>query len=186
MRNCRMQSVEEFDDISTKDQYGLALRMGLSEEEALEACNRMSRDNARTPMQWSSGANAGFTSGTPWLKVNPNYQRINVQAQEADENSVLNYYRKLAALRKAPDYKETFVYGRFLPAYEDKENILAYYRQDDRNRILVLGNWGRERAELKLAGNVRKVLLNNLPEYSVKEGVLALESCQALVLLMEE
>lgn len=186
MRNCQMHSVEEFDDISTKDQYNLALRMGLSEEEALAACNRLSRDNARTPMQWSGEENAGFTTGVPWLKVNPNYPEINVQAQEEKEDSVLNYYRKLAALRKNPDYKETFVYGHLIPVYEDMENMMGYYRQDDKNRILVIGNFGESETVLTLPFGVKKILLNNLEECSMEERRLTLHSCQALVLLMEE
>lgn len=84
MRNVRRTSIEEFDDISTKDQYAEALAAGLSEQEALAACNRLSRDNARTPMQWSSGKEAGFTEGTPWLAVNPDYQKVNVEAQEKE------------------------------------------------------------------------------------------------------
>jgi len=185
MRNCRMKSVEEFDDINTKDQYRLALRMGFNEKEALEACNRLSRDNARTPMQWSDEEHAGFTTGTPWLKVNPNYREINVQAQEKEKDSVLNYYRKLTALLKSPDYKETFVYGHFIPAYEETESVIAYYRQDERNCILVLGNWGREAEELRLSQTVQKVLLNNLQEYLSEGQKLTLLSGQALVLLLQ-
>lgn len=186
MRNCRMESVEEFDDINTKDQYALALRMGLTGEEALKACCNMSRDNARTPMQWSDKDNAGFTVGTPWLKVNPNYRDINVEAQEADENSVLHYYRKLTALRKSPEYKETFVYGHFEPAFaSNKEKVMGYFRQDEKNRILVIGNWGKAPAALCLSAGVEKVLLNNMAEISLAGNELELESCQVVVLLME-
>lgn len=186
MRNCRMESVEEFDDINTKDQYALALRMGLTGEEALKACCNMSRDNARTPMQWSDKDNAGFTVGTPWLKVNPNYRDINVEAQEADENSVLHYYRKLTALRKSPEYKETFVYGHFEPAFaSNKEKVMGYFRQDEKNRILVIGNWGKAPVALCLPAGVEKVLLNNMAEISLAGNELELESCQAVVLLME-
>lgn len=186
MRNCRMESVEEFDDINTKDQYALALRMGLTEEEALKACCNMSRDNARTPMQWSDKDNAGFTAGTPWLKVNPNYREINVEAQEADEDSVLHYYRKLTALRKSPEYKETFVYGHFEPAFaSNKEKVMGYFRWDEKIRILVLGNWGKDSAVLELPAGVEKVLLNNMAEISLTGNKLQLAGCQAVVLLME-
>lgn len=80
--NAKWNSIDEYDDISTKDQYKAALAAGLSKEQALAACGRMSRDNARTPMQWSDEANAGFTTAKPWLKVNENYKAINVAAQE--------------------------------------------------------------------------------------------------------
>ena len=100
MQNAKWNSIDEYDDISTKDQYKAALAAGLSKEQALAACGRMSRDNARTPMQWSDEANAGFTTAKPWLKVNENYKAINVAAQEKDPSSVLNYYRRLVALQK--------------------------------------------------------------------------------------
>ncbi len=97
MKKCGMGLHGEFDDINTKDQYQVAVRAGLSEREALEICGKMSRDNARTPVQWSGAENAGFTTGTPWLKVNSDYREINVAAQENDPDSVLNYYRRLVA-----------------------------------------------------------------------------------------
>ena len=111
MTNCKRNDISEYDDISTIDQYQEALRAGLSEEEALKCCYENSRDNARTPMQWSDGKNGGFTDGTPWLAMNPNYMEINVAAQEHKADSVLAYYRKLIALRKAKEYKDTFTYG---------------------------------------------------------------------------
>ena len=89
MKNAKWNSIDEFDDISTKDQYQIAREAGLSDQEAMEACNRMSRDNARTPMQWTSGENAGFTKGTAWLKINPDYKEINVEDQENNPDSVL-------------------------------------------------------------------------------------------------
>lgn len=124
MQNAKWNSIDEFDDISTKDQYRVAKEAGLSDEAALEACSKMSRDNARTPMQWTDGENAGFTTGTPWLKVNSNYTDINVKNQEADAHSVLNYYRKLIALRKSDEYKSLFTYGEFVPVYDDTESIM--------------------------------------------------------------
>ena len=99
MQNARWNSVDEFDDISTKDQYRMAREAGLSDAEALAVCSVMSRDNARTPMQWKDAPQAGFTSGTPWLKVNDNYPVINVEKEEGQLDSVLHYYRKLIALR---------------------------------------------------------------------------------------
>ena len=99
MQNAVWNTVDEFNDINTIDQYHTARDAGLTDKEALEACSRLSRDNARTPMQWNTQKNAGFTTGTPWLKVNDNYTEINMETQDADPDSVLNYYRKLIALR---------------------------------------------------------------------------------------
>ena len=116
MTNCRRNDISEYDDISTLDQYNEALRAGCTKEKALECCYENSRDNARTPMQWSAEKNAGFSDETPWLALNPNYTEINVEEQEHRADSVLSYYRKLVALRKDPEYPETFTYGRFIPA----------------------------------------------------------------------
>ena len=161
MTNAHWGSIGEFNDINTKDQYRVALDAGLTEQQALAACEKMSRDNARTPMQWDSSPNAGFTTGTPWLKVNDNYPEINVAAQENDPDSVLNYYRRLTALRKSPEYRQLFTYGKFRPAFESSHRILAYYREKDNQRVLVAANFGRENQHLHLPGAVKKTLLTN-------------------------
>lgn len=162
MRNCPMESIEEYDDINTRDQYELGRKAGLSHEEALHACCRLSRDNARTPMQWNGGEKAGFTAGTPWLKVNPNYTEINVEAQSEDEASVLNFYKKLIALRKSEEYRELFTYGEFRPAFVPDEDIFGFYREDGCGKqILVVTNFGRERKHLMLTEPVLKCLLTN-------------------------
>lgn len=161
MTNAHWGSIGEFNDINTKDQYRVALDAGLTEQQALAACEKMSRDNARTPMQWDSSPNAGFTTGTPWLKVNDNYRDINVAAQENDPDSVLNYYRRLTALRKSPEYRQLFTYGKFRPAFENSHRILAYYREKDNQRVLVAANFGREKQHLHLPGTVKKTLLTN-------------------------
>lgn len=182
MKNASWDSIEEYDDINTKDQYHTAREAGLTNEEALQACCRMSRDNARTPVQWNDRENAGFTTGTPWLKVNSNYREINVEKQEQDPDSVLNYYRRLVAVRKSPEYKETFTYGRFVPAYEDTETIMAYYREDDRKRILVAANFGRDAVSLPLNKPLKKVILSNCHRIEVPQEMLILGSCEVVVL----
>ena len=170
--------------------YITRLAAGLSKEQALAACGRMSRDNARTPMQWSDEANAGFTTAKPWLKVNENYKAINVAAQEKDPSSVLNYYRRLVALRKSDEYKELFTYGRCVPAYEDTDGIMAYYREDENKRVLVVANFGSKEAQIRLDGSVKKVLLSNTNDaekstVSVGASELKLESCEVLVVLVK-
>ena len=89
--------------------------MQASPREALKIVSLYSRDNARTPVQWDSSPNAGFTTGIPWLMVNPNYREINVKAQEQDKNSLLSFYKQMISLRKNKDYKETLVYGDVIP-----------------------------------------------------------------------
>ena len=210
MTNCRRNDISEYDDISTKDQYREALAAGCSREQALEYCYENSRDNARTPMQWSDEKGAGFTIGTPWLALNPNYTEINVENQAERPDSVLSYYKKLLALKKSPEYKDTFTYGRFVPDYEDKEGVFAYHRisgndtekacvrgmevedgeKDVSQDILIAANYGTELCTLKLAGRSGKVLLSNAgkEEKGTREiteaGSITLESCEAAVILL--
>lgn len=182
MKNAIWSSIEEFDDISTKDQYHMAREAGFTDEEALKVCNRMSRDNARTPVQWNNQENAGFTTGTPWLKVNSNYKEINVENQENDDGSVLNYYRRLISIRKIPEYKDVFTYGRFIPVYQDTDYTMAFYRKDENQRILVAANFGKETEELELEYSVKCVILSNKNNKEIPTQILKLESCEVIVL----
>lgn len=193
MRNCPMDSIEDYDDINTKDQYRTALEAGCTEEEALDACIRYSRDNARTPMQWSHEKEAGFTTGKPWLKVNPNYTEINVEDQLNDEDSVLHFYKKLIALRKSEAYRETLIFGRFVPAFEADEEVFAFYRESESgDRIFIAANFGKEEKTLTLPEKRYTVLLTNddsAPGGTLStlenDGTLCLKSCGAIVLREE-
>lgn len=180
MQNARWNSVDEFDDISTKDQYRMAREAGLSDAEALAVCSVMSRDNARTPMQWKDAPQAGFTSGTPWLKVNDNYPVINVEKEEGQLDSVLHYYRKLIALRKSGEYRELFTYGKFEPAYENADHVMAYYRILQGRRVLVAANFGTDTIELDWEVPAKKVLLSNKKRTNA-ENKLILEKCEVFV-----
>lgn len=180
MQNARWNSVDEYDDISTKDQYRVAREAGLSDAEALAVCSVMSRDNARTPMQWKDAPQAGFTSGTPWLKVNDNYPVINVEKEEGQLDSVLHYYRKLIALRKSGEYRELFTYGKFEPAYENADHVMAYYRILQGRRVLVAANFGTDTIELDWEVPAKKVLLSNKKRTNA-ENKLILEKCEVFV-----
>ena len=180
MQNARWNSADEFDDISTKDQYRMAREAGLSDAEALAVCSAMSRDNARTPMQWKDAPQAGFTSGTPWLKVNDNYPVINVEKEEGQPDSVLHYYRKLIALRKSGEYRELFTYGKFEPAYENADHVMAYYRILQGRRVLVAANFGTDTIELDWEVPAKKVLLSNKKRTNA-ENKLILEKCEVFV-----
>lgn len=194
MQNCIWESTDEWDDISTKDQYQTAREAGVPKEEALRLCARLSRDNARTPMQWSGEKYAGFTEGTPWLKVNPNYTEINVEKQQKEEDSVLHYYQRLIKLRKSKELREVFTYGKFVPVYGEQENIMAFYRcLDEKNdgakmggkRVLVAANFGENTTELSLEYPVSSVLLSNLPKNQAGEKLI-LAGCGVMVLLLDE
>ncbi len=183
MENVPFTTIDEVDDISTHDEYRVALEAGLSPEEALRAVSKFSRDNARTPMQWTDGANAGFTTGTPWLKVNPNYPSINAAAQVQDADSVYSFYKKLIALRKDPVYKETIVYGALEPVWEERHNLMAYYRKGERT-LLVVGNYQKEPQEIELQKGYKKALLNNYKDIAQDKGIIRLQGYQVLVLEM--
>lgn len=181
MENVPFSSIDEVDDISTLDEYQVALNAGLSPEDALAAVSRFSRDNARTPMQWSGKENAGFTAGTPWLKVNPNYTSINAADQLDDPDSVRSFYKKLIALRKDPEYKETVVYGALEPYLEDQHNLMAYYRKGEKT-LLVIGNYQTAEQDAVLPREYKKVLLNNYPELIQDGTTLKLHGYQAVIL----
>ena len=189
MENTTFSSIDEVDDISTLDEYQVALHAGLSPAEALKAVSRFSRDNARTPMQWDDGPQAGFTTGTPWLKVNPNYTAINAAAQMEDPASVRSFYKELIRLRKDPAYRETIVYGSLEPVWEDRHNLMAYYRKGEKT-LLVVGNFQRGEQEIVLPQMYEKVLINNYPDVEPGAGTDAgistvrMKGYQVLVLEM--
>lgn len=187
MMNCRMKDISEYDDLDTCNQYERALNAGMTKEEALKICFKYSRDNARTPMQWNDRDNAGFTEGTPWLRVNDNYKEINVESQQKDENSVLAYYKKLIALRKSADWKEVFVYGDFLPIFESDENVFAFCRVLGDKKAMILANFGRDEVTLTLPMRCRKLLLSNGKQQTVtgKKNTVTLKSCEVQVLSVE-
>lgn len=183
MENVPIASIDEVDDVSARDEYRVALEAGMSPGEALKVVSRYSRDNARTPMQWTDGANAGFTTGTPWLKVNPNYRSINAAAQVGDADSIYSFYKKMIALRKDPVYKETIVYGTLEPVWAERHNLMAYYRKGERT-LLVVGNYQRESQEIELPVMYQNVLLNNYKDIVEDRGTIRLQGYQVLVLEM--
>lgn len=181
MENLGVIPLEQVDDISALDQYQVCLDAGYTPEDALKIISIYNRDNARTPVQWNTEKNAGFTEGTPWLMVNPNYTSINVEAQEKDADSVLSFYKKLIALRKNPEYKETIVYGDVIPFEEDRHNLMAYHRKADRD-LLIIGNFQKEAQTVTLPSQPKSVLLNNYETANLQGEELTLKGYQVLVI----
>ena len=181
MENMKFSSIDQIDDISTIDEYHVARNAGCTKEEALKCISLYSRDNARTPMQWDSSENAGFSSGKPWLNVNPNYNNINVKKQWNDPDSLLSFYKELIALRKNPLYRETIVYGDLIPYLEDRHNLMAYFRKGERT-LLVAGNFQKKSQDIQLPQKCQKVLLNNYPNADITDRVLHLKDYQAVIL----
>ena len=180
MENIPFKSIDEVDDISTLDEYKVALDAGLTPEAALKAVARRSRDNARTPMQWTGEENAGFTAGTPWLRVNSNYTAINVEKETIDPNSVLNFYKKLIALRKE---KDIIVYGEFEPLCREDDQIFAYTRKLDEERLLTVCNFSEQSAEFEVPAEFEgsQCLITNL-DRKVFKGKIVLKPYEAFVL----
>jgi len=183
MENVNFTSMDQIDDISTRDQYKVAIEAGLSPEEAFKVVKHYSRDNSRTPFHWDTSENAGFTTGKPWLMVNPDYKRINVASQINDPNSVLSYYKKLTALRKNPEYSETVVYGKTVPYLPEIERLMAFKRVGDNQTLLVLGNFSTNPQTVKLPSKCKKVVLNNVENVEfVSDTEIKLEGYQAVVI----
>lgn len=185
MENVEFQSIDQVDDISSLEEYQVALDAGRSPEEALQAVKRYSRDNARTPMQWNDNLHAGFTTGTPWLRENPNYRTINVKAQMEQEDSVLQFYRSLIALRKDPEYEDSLIYGACIPYLREQKNLMAYLRKGEKQTLLVMGNFQKEPQKVKLPGAYDLVLLNNMDELTEKDEEICLKGWQYLILKMK-
>lgn len=186
MENQVFESVEDFDDIATINGYHVAKEAGLTEEEALAAIAKYSRDNARTPMQWSAEPGLGFSDGPAWLiSPKPNVA-INVKDQEKDPNSILNYYRQLTALYRHPLYGNTIRFGDMIPAYRDRENIIAFERRGDK-RLLVVSNFQNRQATLELPAPIKTVVLNNTSGlFQEGDQVLELPPYQTVVLELVE
>lgn len=146
MTNVRYE-IGEYRDIETLNLYRERLDAGYDRDDIMRSIHAKSRDNARTPMQWSDGANAGFTDSTPWIKVNPNYREIHAKGQVGDENSIFECYRKLIHFRK--EYP-VFVDGEFQMLLEDDEQIFAYTRTNKDERLLVVCNFFGNTADCRL------------------------------------
>ncbi|MCR5777614.1 MAG: alpha-glucosidase [Lachnospiraceae bacterium] len=182
MENLKISSIDEVDDISSIDSYKVALEYGLTNEEALHLIEKYGRDNARTPFQWNSSDQAGFTSGTPWLRVNPNYTEINLENEKNDPNSVYNHYKKLTSLRKSDEYTDVLTYGELIPYLEDMHNVMAYYRKTADKTVLIMSNFQNESQTLPLPSPIKKVVLNTTDNVEYSDSEITLSGYQAVVL----
>lgn len=161
MTNVQFDSIDDYDDVSAKNMYSLKRAEGIPHEEIMEVIWASGRDNSRTPMQWSAAENGGFSTGTPWFKVNPNYKHINVEIQENDANSVLNFYKKLIRLKKA---NEVFTYGTYELLLKDDTQIYAYTRTLDKEKMIIIANLSEKPAEFQgVSLDYGNLLLNNYP-----------------------
>ena len=183
MENCPFESIDQIDDISSKDEYKVCRDAGYSEEESMKLLRVYSRDNARTPVQWSDEENAGFSTHKPWMIVNPNYREINLAKQKDDRNSVYTFYKQMIALYKDPAYHETLTFGRFEPYMRETKNLIAYYRKGEGQTLLVLANFQNEPQTVMLPEAAGNVILNNCASVDVDDnGSITLGGYQAVMI----
>ena len=183
MENCPFESIDQLDDISSKDEYKVCRDAGYSEEESMKLLRVYSRENARTPVQWSDAENAGFSTHKPWMLVNPNYKEINLAKQKDDRNSVYAFYKKMIALYKDPAYHETLTFGRFEPYMRETKNLIAYFRKGEGQTLLVLANFQNEPQAVVLPEAAGNVILNNCDRVDLDDnGCITLGGYQAVII----
>ena len=149
-------AIEDYRDIETINIYQERLEQGYTKEEIMDSIHAKGRDNGRTPMQWDDSEHAGFTTGTPWIKVNPNYKEINAKSQVKDPNSIFSCYKRLVQLRK--EYP-VFVDGRYRLLLEEDENIFAYERQNADQKLVVVCNFFGNTVEMPLQETCKDMTL---------------------------
>jgi glucan 1,6-alpha-glucosidase len=182
MTNKPITDISEVDDIESLNMYKEHLTEGYSKEEILRSINAKGRDNARTPLQWDTSENAGFTTGKPWLAVNPNYRDVNVEAALADKNSVFYTYQRLIELRKS---YPIVVWGDFQLLRETAEEVFAYTREYEGEKWLIVGNFSEKENSFSFSGKdeavVRKAIVHNYKHnyYNLKN--LTLKPYEAFV-----
>ncbi|WLR42742.1 alpha-glucosidase [Bacillus carboniphilus] len=166
MTNVAFHSIDEYKDIETLNMYNEAVRIN-HPQQVMESIYAKGRDNARTPMQWDDSKNAGFTTGEPWLKVNPNYKEVNVETALKDPNSIFYYYQKLISLRKE---HEIIVHGDFSLLYEYDEQIFSYTRTYQNEMLIVMANFSDGETLFELPNTIiyetKQLLIHN---YDVRE-----------------
>ncbi len=176
MSNIRFENIEDYQDIMTVNLHKLISSEGGDIEEFMESQKLIGRDNGRTPFQWNSSENAGFTTGKPWLAINPNYKEINVETEEKDENSPLNYFRRMIKFRKE---NQALIYGDAEYYDLENENIFAYSRESDGRKLLILINFKETEATANVPFELKdaKYLFGNYDDFN---GIL--QPYQAVIL----
>lgn len=182
MTNAPFASVDDFRDLESLNHYAEAVAAGAEPETVLAALRPASRDNARTPMQWDGSRHAGFTTGTPWIAVNPNHVEINAQVETADDDSVLNYYKRLIGLRHS---EPAVAHGDFTMVLAQHEHVYAYTRRHDATELLVLGSFSGEPVTVELPDASEwvdaELLLANVAAPATLEAQLELRPWEARV-----
>ena len=188
INNFKRTSIEDFDDIASKDQYYRALKEGFSSEEALYYVNRRSRDNTRTPFHWDSSENGGFSRAVPWIKMNESYKKVNVEMEIEDKNSVLSHYKKMIELRQKSKYSDCLIYGEFVPLDLKNDEIIAYSRKDNNYELICINNFSSKSQEIDLKDkfSVKEILIANIEDIQINENRINLKPYQSFVAKVEK
>ncbi|WP_419155556.1 glycoside hydrolase family 13 protein [Weissella minor] len=182
MKNFERQSIEEFNDVSSINNYEVAMRKGYSKTDALETVNKKSRDNARTPMQWNDSEFGGFSDSEPWLAMGTDLEHINVAEEQTDEQSVLRYYQAMAQLRQDSQYHANFIDGTLTELKNVPDNVIAYQRELDGQIISVYVNLGADTETVSYPNGSQTIVLQNRDDIVVDNGELKLPAYSAIVL----
>ncbi|WP_395045084.1 alpha-glucosidase [Flavobacterium sp.] len=187
MTNIRFKTVEEYNDLQTKNRYYIELRKSKAAADAYLLMQAdLSRDNGRTPMQWNAATtNAGFTTGKPWLPINKNYVNVNVEQAEKDKNSILNYVRQMTKLRK--EHKDILVYGKYQLIDKDNKNIFAYTRSNSKETFLILLNFTKEINTIAIPKEYKlsDELINNLNTLKTEGNNIKLQPYQSCIIKLK-
>ncbi|HAS8147773.1 TPA: alpha-glucosidase [Vibrio vulnificus] len=159
MTNVAFESLDQYKDIETLNFYKVKTESGVSHQHMMDAIHENSRDNARTPMQWSASPNGGFSQAEPWIEVNPNYPEINVEQALADSDSIFYHYQKLIELRKQ---HPAIVYGDFTSLFAEHDSVFAYVRSHQDEQLLVINNFSDQDVSLELPDNLQNKEVNCL------------------------
>lgn len=184
MTNFQRDNIDEFNDISSIDQYYRSIDEGLSEEEALEIINLRSRDNSRTPFPWSDEIYGGFSKVKPWLKMNDNYDVINAANQIHQKDSIFSFYQTMIKLRQESIFSDLLIYGEIIPLEID-ENVIAYKRKLDDQEITCYYNFSDKEIGVNIPKNRINPIFNNLEDVKVEKKKLTLKAYQALIVQYE-
>lgn len=182
MKNMQRKTISEFNDVSTINNYQMALREGYSEDDALELVNYKSRDNARTPMQWDSSKYAGFSGVKPWLSMGTDRKGIDVADEKNNDESVLTFYRNLAVLRNDIQFHETIISGNLFEIVDVPEDVVGYKRETDSQTLTILVNLSNEEQEIKLMNPGLIVCSNISVDDNNVGGMYILKPFQAIVI----
>lgn len=185
MTNAGFTDISQYQDVESINHFRILQEKGLTKSDAYRILQIHSRDNSRTPMQWEKKENGGFTTGTPWIEVNKNYETINARAEQEDQDSIFHYYQKLIELRKQYD---VIAYGDFEEVVREHKDVIAYKRHYENETLFVISNFYGKETTLRLSENMNEYekLLGNYEGVNQTEEGLKLRPYETMILYKKE